>query len=47
MTFRTVTHDELEAIAFESGQPIECGEHCDHLIVDGAYYCARRGEVTA
>ena len=46
MTFRTVSHDDLERIAFEHpGTQIEAGDHCDHLIVNGAYYCARREDV--
>ena len=41
MTFQTVSPDELERIAFETGVPIEIGAHCAHLTVAGAYYCAR------
>ena len=46
MTFQTVSADELEALSFESGAPIEIGAHCAHLTIDGAYYCARLAVTT-
>lgn len=41
MTFRTVTPDELQAIAFESGAPIHLGAHEADCTVAGVMYVAR------
>ena len=43
MTIRTVTPDELEAIAFESGNVIHLGRHEADVRVGDTLYVARIG----
>lgn len=41
MTFRTVSMDRLEELAYESGEPIHVGAHEADCTVDGVMYVAR------
>lgn len=41
MTIRTVTPDELEALAFDSGQPIHLGRHEADLTIGDTMFVAR------
>lgn len=41
MTFRTVTLDRLEELAFESGEPIEIGTYAARLTIGQDHYRAR------
>ena len=41
MTFETVDLATLHQIAADAGVEIEHGAHCEHVTIQGAYYCAR------
>ena len=41
MTIKTVTADQLEALAFESGAPIHIGAHEADVTIGDVHYVAR------